>query len=544
MGLRIPPGCAEGGRQARPRAGLASGRFVGLIFEGLVSSGVRLGVSSSGRRFGRFGARIAVIAVGVISAAFLLSLAASAQTEPLQITVVSTEGWPTVEATLTAFDRDGQPLTGLVQDDFSATLAGQPMQPTSLRTTSDPGLGVAVVLAFDVSGSMAGAPLDQARLAGRALIEQLGDDDQAAVVTFASTVQVAQQFTADRALLLVAIDGLGAGGNTALYDGVRQSAELVSTAPYSRSAIVLLSDGQDIGGLSVTTRQTSLDLARDSGALVFVVGLGSQIDEVYLSELAQAGNGQFLQAPLPGDLTEAYVSAGNILRQQYVLTLDASGLDFENETATLVIEANLAGALESTSASVAIPAVAIQPEPPAVTAPPPAVPVPVAVPQSEGGSTPLALIAVAAGAILVMAGGGLFVARRRARPTIDGRMPELPERRPAPVSFPEISRATDMTDARAWIQGPGDARVAVGETPVTIGYTADCTIVLPAGGAESQGRVRVWLRDGSYMLHNLNPRLGSVSVAGRSATWVVLDDGDEISIDGAHLVFRTDNRSS
>ncbi len=351
---------------------------------------VRFGECRSRRSFGRFGAWLAVTAVAVVSAAFVFSLAASAQTEPLQITVVSTEGWPTVEATLTVFDQDGQPLTGLAQDDFSATLAGQPLPPTSLRTTSDPGLGVAVVLAFDVSGSMAGAPLDQARLAGRALIDQLGGDDQAAVVTFASSVQIVQQFTADRALLLAAIDGLAAGGNTALYGGVQQSAQLVSTAPYPRSAIVLLSDGQDFGGISETTRQTSLDLARDSGALVFAVGLGAQIDEGYLSELAQAGNGQFLQAPIPGDLTQAYISAGNILRQQYVLTMDASSLEFDNRIATLVIEANVSGALVATSASVALPAVAIQPEPPAVTAPPTAPPTvePGEVPQSEGASTP------------------------------------------------------------------------------------------------------------------------------------------------------------
>ncbi len=508
-----------------------------------MSGGVRFGECGSRRWFGRSGAWLAVTAVAVV-ATFVLSLAASAQTEPLQITVVSTDGWPNVEATLTAFDQDGQPLTGLVQDDFSATLAGQPLLATSLRTTSDPGLGVAVVLAFDVSGSMAGTPLGQATLAGRTLIDQLGGDDQAAVVTFASTVQTVQQFTADRALLLAAIDGLAAGGNTALYGGVQQSAELVSTAPYARSAIVLLSDGQDFGGISATTRQTSLDLARDSGALVFAVGLGSQIDESYLSELAQAGNGQFLQAPLPGDLTQAYASAGNILRQQYVLTLNASSLEFETQTATLVIEANLAGALAATSANVALPAVAIRPEAPAVTAaptPPPAEQE--EVPQSEGGSMPWALI-FAAGAILAVGGAGVLVARRRARPMIDDPIPERLERRPAEVSFPEIPRATDMTGARAWIQGPGDARVAVSETPVTIGYTADCTIVLPGGGGESQGRVRVWLRDGNYMLHNLSPRLGSVSVAGRPVTWVVLDDGDEISVGGVQLVFHSGNGSS
>ncbi len=512
-----------------------------------MSRGVRFGECGSCRWFGRFGARLAVTTVGVIAATFVLSLAASAQTEPLQITAVSTDEWPAVEVTLTVFGEDGQPLTGLVQEDFSATLAGESLPPTSLQTTSDPGLGIAIVLTFDVSGSMAGAPLEQAKLAGRALIDQLGSDDQAAVVTFASGVQIVQHFTGDRALLLAAIDGLAAGGNTALYGGVQQSAELVSEAPYARSSIVLLSDGYDFGDVSATTRQTSLDLARNSGALVFAVGLGPEIDDDYLSGLAQAGKGQFLQAPLPGDLTQAYLSAGNVLRQQYVLTLDASNLDVESGAATLIIETTVAGALAATSANIAVPAVAIQPEPPAATAPPPAPPAePVEVPQSEGssetaaGGTPWAVI-FAAGAILIVGGAGVLVMRRRARPLIDDPVPERLERRPAEVSFPEISRAIDTTGARAWLQGPGDARVSVGEAPVTIGYTADCTIVLPNGSGARQGRVRVWLRDGRYMLHNLSPRLGSVSVAGRPVTWVVLDDGDEISVGGAQLIFRCGN---
>lgn len=509
-----------------------------------MSRGARIAGCDPCRWFRRLGARLTAPAIGVIAVTFVLNLAASAQTEPLQITAVSSEDWPAVEATLTVFGEDGQPLTGLGKEDFSATLAGEPLPLASLQTTSDPGLGIAIVLTFDVSGSMAGAPLEQARLAGRALIDQLGSDDQAAVVTFASGVQIVQHFTGDRALLLAAIGGLAAGGNTALYSGVQQSAELVSEAPYARSSIVLLSDGYDFGDIGATTRQTSLDLARESGALVFAVGLGSEIDTDYLSGLAQAGKGQFLQAPLPGDLTQAYLSAGDVLRQQYVLTLDASNLDIESETATLVIEANVTGSPAAASADVAVPAVVIQSEPPTATAPPPGgeveVPPPEGDDEATSGGTPW-LVIFAAGAIALAGVAGVLVVRRRARPLIEDLATERLDRRPAEVSFPEISRATDMTDARAWLQGPGDMRVSVGEAPVTIGFTADCTIVLPNSSGASEGRVRVWLRDGSYMLHNLSPRIGSVSVAGRPATWVVLDDGDEISVGGAQLVFHRGN---
>ncbi|HEY5640921.1 MAG TPA: VWA domain-containing protein [Dehalococcoidia bacterium] len=506
-----------------------------------MSAGVLFGEGGSCRSLGRLGIRLAVTAAGVSAAVLLLSFSASAQTEPLQITAASADEWPAVEVTLTVFNEDGQPLTGLAPDDFSATLAGEALPASSLKTISDPGLGIAVVLAFDVSGSMGGEPLEQAKLAGRALIDQLGSDDQAAVVAFSTVVQLVQPFTADRSLLLAAVDGLVAGGNTALYGGVQQSAELASAAPVARSSIVLLSDGQDFGAVSTTTREASLDLVRESGALVFAVGLGPQIDESYLSELAQAGRGQFLPAPLPDDLTQAYLSAGNVLRQQYVLTLDASGLNPESETAVLVIEADLPAGLAVASIDIAVPA---QPEPPVVTdAPPPGgegVPQP-GTEEASGGVPWVVVFGVAA--VLIAGGGAVFAMRKRAPAPVDESTPERLRRRPAEVSFPEIRRAIDATESEAWLQGPDDARVAVGETPVTIGYTTDCTIVLPSSGGAREGRVRVWLRDGSYMLHNLSPRLGSVSVGGRPVTWVVLDDGDEIFIGGARLTFRCGNGS-
>lgn len=507
-----------------------------------MSCGARFGKDSPGQRLGRLTVWLAAAAVGLLAATFLLSPPASAQTEPLQITAVSVEGWPTIEATLTVFGPDGQPLTGLVQEDFSATLDGESLPATTLRTTSDPGLGIAVLLAFDVSGSMAGEPLEQARLAGHSLIDKLGADDQAAIVAFASNVQVVQSFTADRASLLAAIDGLAAGGDTALYGGVQQSAELVSSAPYARKSIVLLSDGYDFGGVSTTTRQGSLDIVHNSGALVFAVGLGPETDQGYLSELAQAGKGQFLLAPLPDDLTQAYLSAGNVLRQQYVLTLDATGLDAESDPATLVVQANLAGTPVAASASIDIPAGAVQPEPPAATAPPPAAD-PVGVSQTgedteaSSGGAPWTLILGLAAAFAAGA-AGLFVVVRRRRPAGNVPVVEPLQHSPAEVAFPEISRAVDETDAQAWLQDPGGARVSIGQAPVTVGHTPDCTLVLSNGAG--QERVRIWLRDGRYMLHNLS-RLGSVSVAGRPATWVVLEDGDEIAIGDAQLVFRCGN---
>ena len=47
----------------------------------------------------------------------------------------------------------------------------------------------------------------------------------------------------------------------------------------------------------------------------------------------------------------------------------------------------------------------------------------------------------------------------------------------------------------------------------------------------------MWRREGRYMMHNLS-RMGSVTVAGRPAIWVVLEDGDEIQLGSCRLQFR------
>ena len=65
----------------------------------------------------------------------------------------------------------------------------------------------------------------------------------------------------------------------------------------------------------------------------------------------------------------------------------------------------------------------------------------------------------------------------------------------------------------------------------------DCGIVLPAESSHRWERVRVWRREGRFMLHNVS-RMGTVTVGGRPAIWVVLEDGDEIQLGNCRLLFR------
>src|SRR4029453_2761558 len=145
------------------------------------------------------------------------------------------------------------------------------------------------------------------------------------------------------------------------------------------------------------------------------------------------------------------------------------------------------------------------------------------------------------------AGAGALARARRSRRAVppELRTPWRPREGDAGAVFVGTG-PIGLHDAHAWLENStteSSERFPLGEDPVTVGFTGDCTICLPDGAGQAGARVRVWRREGVYMLHNLS-RLGKVMVGGKAATWAVLEDGDEIVIGGSKLTFRMPNQSS
>lgn len=248
-----------------------------------------------------------------------------------------------IRVVLEVVDAAGRPVPGMVAEQFRARLQGADAPIKQVTPVTDAGLPIDVVLALDTSGSMAGAPLDQARAAARAFVAGLAPADRVAVLSFGDAVLLVQDFTADRAAVNRALDSLTAEGNTALYQATAESVARAGTGVSTRRAVILLSDGVDYGGRSRVTREEALDQAARQGIPVFTIGLGSEIDADYLSILASRTSGQYLAAPSADALARLYEGIGARLRGQYVLTLDASGLDLSRPV-TVHVEALPLGA--------------------------------------------------------------------------------------------------------------------------------------------------------------------------------------------------------
>ena len=150
-----------------------------------------------------------------------------------------------------------------------------------------------IYLVVDVSGSMSGEPIRNAKAALLSFLEQVeGDKDRVALVPFASDVQRVEPLEPpDRPALEGRILGLNASGGTELYDAVAFAYDRLQREgdPDRINVIVAMTDGKSTGSISVVEDR----LQREAlPVLIFTVGYGSDADFDVLQRIARLGEGQ------------------------------------------------------------------------------------------------------------------------------------------------------------------------------------------------------------------------------------------------------------
>jgi len=120
-----------------------------------------------------------------------------------------------------------------------------PRRAESRALPERPPLDLALVI--DRSGSMEGAPLDEAKRCAMHVVERLLETDQASVVVYDNRVATPVPMTPARPLapFEVALRAVAAGGSTDLHAGWAQGRDSFQTPPRQGSLkrILLLSDG-------------------------------------------------------------------------------------------------------------------------------------------------------------------------------------------------------------------------------------------------------------------------------------------------------------
>ena len=146
----------------------------------------------------------------------------------------------------------------------------------------------AVKILVDCSGSMAGDSIDAARRALQAIVQQLDTGDRFSLSRFGTTVEHRSRglWKATETTKLAARRWVGA--LSADLGGTQMEAALASTfalAHTVNSDILLVTDGE------ISAIDSTIELAKNSGHRLFVVGIGSSPVETHLRRLAEATGG-------------------------------------------------------------------------------------------------------------------------------------------------------------------------------------------------------------------------------------------------------------
>ncbi|MCB2205016.1 VWA domain-containing protein [bacterium] len=226
-----------------------------------------------------------------------------------------TVNWPTIELYFSV-GCNGNPAYNMAKQDFKIFENDIEVKDFTLWCP-DPSVrcGMSVALVFDASGSMSGAGNAGAKAAGRAFVDGMdGMIDEATVIWFNTQVNIAQQMTTLKPLLYSAVDGIPAGGGTAVWDGCYAGIiELINNGVNQCRAVIVMTDGGD--NSSTRTPAEIISLANRNRIPVFTIGLGTSINATELEMIALLTGGRYYQTPNAGQLAAIYLEIMTIIQQ-------------------------------------------------------------------------------------------------------------------------------------------------------------------------------------------------------------------------------------
>jgi VWFA-related protein len=233
---------------------------------------------------------------------------------------------PTFSSNITAVRVDvlvtdnGRPVLGLGPADFHVLDNGVDQQVNLVRRDQIP---LNVILALDMSASMAGPRLTQLQAAGRDVLVALTRDDRGALVTFNQAVRLEAALTPRLDHVLAALERTRGAGNTALIDGA-YTALTVGESDAGRALIIVFSDGVDTA--SWLTPDVVLDAAKRSDAVVYAVSARSRLKPDFLRVLTAQTGGQLFEVDTTADLASLFTRILDEFRQRYLVSYTPTGV--------------------------------------------------------------------------------------------------------------------------------------------------------------------------------------------------------------------------
>lgn len=179
----------------------------------------------------------------------------------------------------------------------------------------------------DVSGSMIGGKIEQAKAAARFTVENLNAEDKFNIIRFNTSAQKFRDQPVQATLTNIQdgveyIDNLTAGGATNMEAALLLA--LAQDMPDTTANIfIFLTDG-----IAPLNQQTIID-ANTKDVRIFVFGIGTDVNKSVLTQLAANNNGlaEFLENDLVSErISEFYSKIRNPLLQNIAIDFEAGGV--------------------------------------------------------------------------------------------------------------------------------------------------------------------------------------------------------------------------
>lgn len=245
--------------------------------------------------------------------------------DPVQIKTdqVFQSGIEVVSVTATVTDQNGRLVPNLGREAFTIYEDGQQQDITQFQYGRVP---VSLGIVLDVSDSMRGERMDDARLALERFVDDLLEpSDEVFLVSFNHSPQVLAGWTTPPGEIGHPLDGVRPFGGTAIYDAMAAAIPLFLSRSHQRAAVLLISDGADTASDS-TVRQVR-QLLRRSEAFVYAIAIDAEekrpindrVNPYALSEITDESGGYTEVIHQSSDLGPATARIAEELNQQYML---------------------------------------------------------------------------------------------------------------------------------------------------------------------------------------------------------------------------------
>lgn len=213
-------------------------------------------------------------------------------------------------------DAAGGPIRDLQAKDFQATLNGKPAKVAFAAQGQHEAQPLHVVLAIDVSGSMKGRPLDEAKKGAKEFLQRLPKEDVwIQILTFNGAAHRASHWSQDHSTAAISLDKLVAEGQTALFKAAGVALDDLADRS-GQKKLGLFSDGIDnVGGVKIADL---IARCQKEHVNVFTIGLkGEDLDVGILRKLSEETGGAYAEAASQQDLVAKFSLTSRLVSKQF-----------------------------------------------------------------------------------------------------------------------------------------------------------------------------------------------------------------------------------